>query len=1114
MYATIHPGEIMMQRLRVRYRLGLDLGTNSLGWAILELDPDGRPIRLIDAGVRIFSDGRDPKSGASLAVDRRLARSMRRRRDRFLQRRSALLGALVRVGLLPDDRDDRRALVALDPYALRAAALEGPLPVHHLGRALFHLNQRRGFQSNRKTDRKSGDDTGKIAVGIDRLQAELTRSGCRTLGEYLHRRRQSGADQTPPYLSHVFTPTVRTRLRPESGEGAKGTGYDFYPSRALIRQEFEAIWAAQASHYPTLLTPEAHDWIAGILFHQRPLKAPKVGRCTLIWSEDRLPKAHPLFQRRRLLEEVNALAVQCPGQPLVRLSREQRDLLLLKVQDKKKVSFESLRKALKLPPEARFNKESEHRTELAGDEIRAVFADKKRFGPQWLQFSPDQQWEILSRLREEEDTATLLIWLQQTYGVSEDQAKAIAAAPLPEGYGRFGRTATAALIGALQEDVLVYSEAVARSGLGHHSDFRTGEVFEDQEGRSALPYYGVALERHILPGTGDPQDPDEKRIGSLANPTVHVGLNQVRRVVNTLMRRFGKPAEIVIELARDLKLSEEEKKKVNADNTRNRKEAEARSKKLVELGQPDTGANRARLKLWEDLNPENAMDRRCPYSGRQISAAMLFSDAVQVDHILPFSLTLDDSNANKILCLREANQLKRQRTPFEARDDFHARFGDDAAWEAIAQRAARLAGNKRWRFDPDAMQRFEGDRDFLARHLVDTQYLARLAREYLACLYPETGPGSGVVWASPGRLTEMVRRKLGLNSLLPDHNFGGGADQPKNRLDHRHHAIDAVVVGILDRGLLQQMARRAGQEGSEGLERISIPAPWETFRDDVKAVLNRIVVSHRPDHGKTGGAKTQQTAGQLHNDTAYGLTGAVDAKGLPIVVHRVPLLSVKPGHLDPKSEYGVRDRDLKRALHAATDGLEGKDFEAALRRFVDFGPVPFRQIRRVRVTEPLKVIPVRDAQGQPFKAYKGDSNYRYDVWELKDGSWQHEVVSMFDAHQPGWQSDVRRTNPTARKVLSLRQNDVIAIEDNGQRSLKRVIKFTQAGPVTLIDLVESGDLRKRNENPADPFRYYSPSASGLQRLKARQVRIDPLGRVSDPGFPARTARRKTRRHGG
>ncbi len=484
---------------------------------------------------------------------------------------------------------------------------------------------------------------------------------------------------------------------------------------------------------------------------------------------------------------------------------------------------------------------------------------------------------------------------------------------------------------------------------------------------------------------------------------------------------------------------------------------------------------------------------------------MLFSDAVEVDHILPLAATLDDSNANKIVCMREANREKRRRSPFEA-------WGHTPQWDDIAALATRLPREKRWRFEPDAMARFEGENGFLARHLVDTQYLSRLAREYLASLSPEKGEGSGHVWVSPGRLTEMVRRKLG---LLPDHNVGGGTAQPKNRLDHRHHAIDAAVVAIVDRSLLNAIARASGHEGAEGRERIVIPEPWPGFRETLKDAVNRIVVSHRSDHGtvsKDGLPRGRdQTAGRLHNDTAYGLTGKTDERGNPVVVHRVTLGALKPA--DIAGERGL-DPDLRDALRSVTKGFQGKDFERALAAFPVSGPRQFRGIRRVRVTEPLTVIPIRDRQGRVYKGYKGDSNYRYDVWELPDGTWRAEVVSMFAVHQAGWTSEIRASVPTARKMLALRQNDILAIEPGGEgRRLMRVVKFGQNGQITLAELHEAGDLKRRNEAPneKDPFKYLSPTAGGLKKVKARQVRVDELGRVSDPGFPARSKRRRTRK---
>lgn len=1092
----------------MRWRFGGDLGSNSLGWAAIELGDQNAGKRIISAGSRIFSDGREPKSGASLAGARRDARAMRRRRDRFKQRQAALLKYLTLAGFFPAEEEERRKLAELDPYELRAKALDEALPLSHLGRALFHLNQRRGFKSNRKTDRGSNDDdSGKIRVGVARLHEQMRDHGAETLGQFLHMRRATAQ-------SANTIPHVRTRIVTVDAEDGKAADvYDFYPDRRMLEDEFEAIWEAQAPHHPELLTPERKEQFHEIIFHQRPLREPKIGYCTLRPPEARLPKAHPLFQRRRLLEELNALRIVLPGTEARALGKPERDALLSKLAGKKAVAYASLRKALKLDPDARFNKESDNRKDMKGDEVAAEMSHAKRFGKAWLGLSPAPQWEVVARLQtleSDEEVADFEAWLRERHGLTREQAQAVTGARLPEGYGRFGETASRALIEELQKDVIVYSEAVEAAGLGHHSDFRDGQVWQDKKGNPALPYYGEILERHILPGTADPEEKDEAlRIGRLTNPTVHIGLNQLRRVLNTLIRRYGPPVEIAIELARELKLDEERKREINTLNRQNREAAEKRSKKLIERGVADKGGNRALLKLWEELNRENVLDRRCVYSGRMISMDMLFSGAVEVDHILPFSATLDDSGGNRILCLREVNRVKRKRTPWEARADLRAHFGPDAEWDAIAARAARLPKEKRWRFEPDAIHRFDAQGGFLARHLTDTQHLSRLAREYLSALYPGKGEGSSHVWVSPGRLTEMLRRAWGLNHHLPDHNLTGQANQPKNRKDHRHHAIDAIVVAVTDRGLLNRIAREAGRHGQEEASRVvaDIPEPWDGFSDEVGRAVRAIVVSHRPDHGSASKAglsrQKDATAARLHNETAYGLTGEKDARGLDIVVTRKPLSSFKKAaDLD-----AIREEDLKRKLKDWTAGKEGGAFEQALRSFghPERGPRSYPGLRRIRVVEPLSVIPIRDREGRAYKAYKGDSNYRFDMWELKTGKWKDEVVSMFEAHQRGWISPIRAANPTARKVLSLQQNDVIAIERENGRELLRVVKFT-GGQVALAPPQDAGSLKARDADKDDPFKYVYGSASSLQRWRARQVRIDELGRVLDPGFPARKPR--------
>ena len=1067
--------------------LGIDLGTSSLGWALLE------DKQIIDLGVVIFSAaasaGRDPQTGAPLAEGRRDARAARRRRDRFIGRRSALLGKLIELGLLPGDspqgttvrrantampNDQTRAIEGLDPYDLRRRALNEALDPHEIGRVLFHLNTRRGFKSNRKAERTRKDaEDGKIASGGKALDMALEG---RTLGQFLAERLDAGLP-------------ARVRMDGEN------QAYDFYPQRSHLEQEFEAIWAAQARHHPALLTDSARAALHRILFFQRPLKEQEVGFCTFAGMKDipaderRLPKAHPLFQERRLYEEVNQLRIVSAGAAGRELTRDERDLLILKLRDKKKVSFVTLAKTLKLAEGERFNKESENRKELAGDEVRAEMSDKKRFGNRWAHFPLEVQLRILDRLQNEENADTLLNWLKAEFGLDEAAAVAVAKANLPEGHGRFGETATRALIAALKAEVITYDKAALAAGF-HHSDHRSGEVFD------ALPYYGQILTREIAPGKAEYGDSLERQYGKITNPTVHIGLRQLQKLVNAVIARHGRPDRIVIELARDLKLNDQQKAEHLRRIRRDTDAAEQASKDLIEAGRPDTGANRALLKQWKELNPGNVLDRRCPYCGEKIGMEQIFNGLADVDHIIPYSRSLDDSAANKVLSHRHCNRQKGDKTPYE-------RWGHDPdRWSIIAEQIARMHRSKHWRFGPEAMARIESDGGFAARQLTDTQYLARIAGKYLRALYPSSEDGR--VDVIPGRMTAMLRRVWGLNSLLPDHNFVENAhsNAPKNRLDHRHHTIDAAVAAVTSLSLMQKISTAAARAEAQELERMfdDLEQPWPGFREELGDRILRVNAMHKPDHGRKKAPSRHRdvTAGKLHNDTAYGVTGAVATDGkTPIVVHRIALSALKPAQIeDPDC---IADPTLRKALRVATGGKTGAAYLQALARFSKEHPV-FKGIRHLRIREPLNVIPIRDRSGKIYKAYKGDANARYDVWRLPDGKWKADVVPMFEAH--AHDAPDRRPHPAAKKVLSLRQGDVIAVErTEGPVELLLIKGFGQSGRLTLVGTNEAGALKARDAEPneVDPFKYVYLSPGSLKTARARQVRIDPLGRVFDPG---------------
>ena len=1070
-------------------RLGLDIGSKSIGWAMLDTNTNKEVTGLVDLGVRMFSDGRHPKTGSSRAAERREHRSPRRMRDRYLRRRAALMRKLVKHGLMPDTVERAKSIEGLDPFRLRARGLVRKIPLTHFGRAIFHIGQRRGFKSNRKTDKGDNEGT-KIKTASQDLDMAMLARNAGTLGEFQHMRR---AEATNPRK----VPSVRTRLGVigVDDKGREVMGYQFYPERHHLESEFDRLWEAQAGHHVEL-TDSLRDDIRKTIFFQRPLRKPQVGKCLFNSNEDRLPKSSPVVQRRILFETINSLHIESHGTPKRQITREQRDKIIHAFDNRKptakpstmKFELKALAKIIKLAHGERFTLQSINRDSIACDSVRASLSHPDRFGPNWSKLDMDAQCEVITRISDVESDLhhiELVEWLESRHGLNKDKAVAVSNAPLPDGYSRLGQTATQQILEKLEDvdrthgKVLMYSEAVAACGM-NHSDGRTGEIID------RLPYYGKILERHVMPGTGKEEHDDITRYGRITNPSVHIGLNQLRRLVNTIIDRYGLPDEIVVEFARELKQSRDQKIAAQKQIKKNRENAEKRGKKLRDHAIENNGKNRDLLRLWEELCPDDVMKRRCPYSGSQISFTMLFDGSCEVDHILPRSRTLDDSFANRTLCTRESNREKGGRTPFDA-------FSSTDRWEFIVSNMENIPNHKRWRFQPDAMERFGDEKEFFNRELNDTQYLSRIAATYLESLYTDKGH----VRAVPGRLTGKMRRVWGLNTLLSD-------DGSKNRNDHRHHAIDAVVVACTDRSLLNRISRASAKSEKGASEKVarSIPEPWNTFRKDLEKAVSSVIVSHRPNRGRIDieGRKDgrDSTSGGLHEATALGII-----HGTEQVVSRKQLSALKPDDIaDNAGKMNIRDATLQKALAKATLGKEGVAFERAKKEFANNEKSQFYGLRHIRMISTLtrqSRIEVNDKEGKPFKAYKTGSNQCLELWRMPNGKYVSRVVSTFDAHNLS-SNDINKERPdeNAKKVLVLFQRDMVALEKDGRTLICYVQKISQQGYVMLAEHFQSNaDARHRDKN--DPFKFLQIGGSSIASACVRPVAIDVTGQIMDPG---------------
>ena len=352
--------------------------------------------------------------------------------------------------------------------------------------------------------------------------------------------------------------------------------------------------------------------------------------------------------------------------------------------------------------------------------------------------------------------------------------------------------------------------------------------------------------------------------------------------------------------------------------------------------------------------------------------------------------------------------------------------------------------------------------------------------------YLETSIDPNRIWVTPGQLTAMLRVAWGLNSVLSE-------SAQKERRDHRHHLIDAVVVGMISRSLLNRISHDSALGVDDRSQRVakSVSDPWVDFRFDVKTLCERVTVHHRPDHFQpTPGS----TTGSLHNETAYGPIFDADGKLQCDERGNVLLVETKPLEaLDNKKLTDVRDPVLRKQLQAIWTVVESEAGEGTLsNRFAERAR---RELgtRRVRVWVRFKaesLALIRNGAGRIYKAYKTAGNAYMDVWLLPDGKTTGETVSRFDAHQPSFRSKVKAEHPTAKKLMRLHTNDMIAIGKGSDRQLLRV-KELSGQRIVSVDHRQGG---KAKEMTLVNKRATRVLVEGL-----RKISVDILGCVQDGG---------------
>ena len=500
-------------------------------------------------GVRIFSDGREPAAegrvGDSLAVQRRNARQMRKRRDRRNRQIRKVIGFFITEGII--DKNESIQIKEIDPYTVRKEGLDRHLNNQELCRAFFHLAKRRGFKSNRKEEKSADAETKGNYLKISNLNNAITQSGARTIGEYLFLTREGGNG---------------IRFRPEIS--------DQYPDRKLYEEEFLLLKEKQSEKYQDLDWDKLYD----IIFFQRPLKAQEKGKCQFYITKERAHKALPVSHKFRILQEVNNLELIHSDGNKTKLNPEQKQILWKALDNSKTLSFNKIRSLIKV--DNRFNLEKRSDDKLNSNST--AFTMRKLMSTSWDEMNLEEQDTLIELLIESESDDPIISFLAD-YNLTEELIDKILDQTFTSGTTNLSKEFMYDCSKVMELEGLPYHEAVLKLGL-HHSDFRNKD-----ELKKHLPYYGEVLKGSTIGARPESEvDNPEILFGKIGNPTVHIALNQLRKVVNCLIDRFGPPAEIVLELSRDLKMSKDSKQEVFKRQKLNKMENDRIYKELKDLG--------------------------------------------------------------------------------------------------------------------------------------------------------------------------------------------------------------------------------------------------------------------------------------------------------------------------------------------------------------------------------------------------------------------------------------------------------------------------------------------------------------------------------------------------
>ena len=1055
--------------LMSKHVLGLDLGVGSIGWCLIALDAQGDPAEILGMGSRVVPLNNATKAieafnaGAAFTAnqERTARRTMRRGFARYQLRRYRLRRELEKVGMLPDAALIQLPLLELWELRERAATAGRRLTLPELGRVLCHINQKRGYR-HVKSDaaaivgdegEKKKDSNSAYLAGI-RANDEKLQDEHKTVGQYFAEQLRQNQSESP-------TGGISYRIK------------DQIFSRQRYIDEYDQIMAAQRVHYPDILTDAFIRMLRDeVIFMQRPLKSCKhlVSLCEFEKQEKVMrvqqddgkggrqlverrvkfgpkvaPKSSPLFLLCRIYEAVNNIRLTRPDGSPRDITPEERAKIVAHLQSSASLSFAALKKLLK--EKAIIADQLTSKSGLKGNSTRVALAAALQPYPQYhhlldmeletrmmsVQLTDEETgevterevavvtdsyvrqplyrlWHILYSIEEREAMRRALI---TQLGMKEEDLDGGLLDQLyrldfvKPGYGNKSAKFICKLLPQLQQG-LGYSEACAAVGY-RHSNSPTSEEITERTLLEKIPL----LQRN-----------------ELRQPLVEKILNQMINLVNALKAEYGVD-EVRVELARELKMSREERERMTRQNEERKKANDKVAERIRQCGLYPTKPHIQKYMLWEEAG------KVCLYCGRSIEEEQcLNGDDMEVEHIIPKSVLYDDSYGNKTCACHECNQTKGNRTALE--------YIRAKGWETkYMERINDLLKEKKISYSKHQRLRWLKEdipSDFLERQLRLTQYISRQAMAILQ-------QGIRRVSASEGGVTARLRSLWGYGKILHTLNLdrydsmgetervsreGEATEELRikdwsKRMDHRHHAIDALVVACTRQSYIQRLNRLSSEFGREDKKkedqeaqeqqatetgRLSNLERWLTQRPhfSVRTVSDKvaeILISYRPGQrvvtrGRNIYRKKMADGrevscvqrgvlvprGELMEASLYG---KIISQGRERIVKRYPLHDLKGEVVDPR---------LRELIAEYNQEITSKVKAKGAPLYLDAAEK--QEVRSVRcyVTQPsvAKAIPIRfDERGRAITFVQSGSNHHLAIYRTPKGKLVESIVSFWDA---------------------------------------------------------------------------------------------------------------------